>query len=532
MFQKKFGSKKMWLAVAALLCGLASSSTAAGLPPKGQAEHVVVVVWDGMRPDFVTPRFTPNLFALASRGVFFKNHHAAYISSTEVNGTAIATGTHPERSGIYANNDFRPVLGWLGPNATEGLDSVRRADFLTGGQYLLVPTVAEIIQQAGFPTVVAGAKPVVFLHDRSARRTKGAAKDSVLLYKGQTLPKSVLDSLVKVNDDKAFPTNSSVPNKDIDAWTTKALTHGLWKKGVPKYSVLWLSDPDATQHSKGVYADEAIAAIANCDKLLGDVLRALEDKKVLAKTDLFVASDHGFSTIRKGPDVMEALKKAKFKACRKFEDPEPGEVLVVGHGGSTSLYVWEQDAKVIRDLVAFLQGSDFAGVIFSRLPIEGTFPMEQGKISATNVTPDVVFSMRWSDERNEHGAPGLVYSDTGSRGAGTHASLSRYDMNNTLVVAGPDFKKAVVNRLPSGSIDISPTTLWILGIPQPKDSPMDGRVLTEALAAVGTPEAQPETTVINATRDLGWLRWKQYLKLTRLGATTYIDEGNGGCEMK
>ena len=35
------------------------------------AEHVVLVVWDGMRPDFVAPQFCPTLYGLATNGVFF-----------------------------------------------------------------------------------------------------------------------------------------------------------------------------------------------------------------------------------------------------------------------------------------------------------------------------------------------------------------------------------------------------------------------------------------------------------------------------
>ena len=74
----------------------------------GRAEHVVVVVWDGMRPDFITPQYCPNLYSLATNGVFFKNHRCAYVSSTEVNGTALATGVHPGRSRVIANTDYRP----------------------------------------------------------------------------------------------------------------------------------------------------------------------------------------------------------------------------------------------------------------------------------------------------------------------------------------------------------------------------------------------------------------------------------------
>src|ERR1041385_1265110 len=124
---------------------------------RGQAEHVVVVVWDGMRPDFITPQFTPTLYELASRGTFFKNHHSAYISTTEVNGTALATGMHPDRSGIMSNNAYRPDLDWLNSYATQSLDAIRRGDMMTGGHYLEAATVAEILHQAGFPTVIAGA---------------------------------------------------------------------------------------------------------------------------------------------------------------------------------------------------------------------------------------------------------------------------------------------------------------------------------------------------------------------------------------
>src|ERR1044071_467385 len=163
----------------------------------GKAKHVVVVVWDGMRPDFITPQYTPTLYDLARRGVFFKNHHPVYISSTEVNGTALATGDYPIHSGIMANSDYRPLLGWLGPNATEGVEAIRRGDMISDGHYILVPTLAEILHQAGYRTAVAGSKPVALLHDRAIRRPSGAAADSPVVYRGHTIPRSLSETLVK-----------------------------------------------------------------------------------------------------------------------------------------------------------------------------------------------------------------------------------------------------------------------------------------------------------------------------------------------
>ena len=82
----------------------------------GKAEHVVLIVWDGLRPDFVTEQFTPTLYKLGREGVVFQNHHAVYLSATEVNGTALATGAYPAHSGIVANREYRPRINPLKPN--------------------------------------------------------------------------------------------------------------------------------------------------------------------------------------------------------------------------------------------------------------------------------------------------------------------------------------------------------------------------------------------------------------------------------
>jgi arylsulfatase A-like enzyme len=496
---------------------------------KGSAEHVVMVVWDGMRRDFITPQYTPTLYRMAQEGVFFKNHHPVYVTSTEVNGTALATGAYPIRSGIMANSDYRPLLGWLGPNATEGVEAIRRGDEMSDGHYILVPTVAEILHQAGYRTVVAGSKPVVLLHDRALKRASGAAADSPVLYKGRTIPRALIDTLVKVNEDKQFPGTTTYPNTAVDAWTTKALVDGLWKKEVPKFSVLWLSEPDASQHETGVGSDTALGAIASSDKNLATVLTALEKKKLRATTDILVVSDHGFSTISKGPDVVEILKKAGFQATKKFDDPEPGDILVIGLGGSVSFYVVDDDERTTRRLVEFLQGTDFAGVIFSRIRLAGTFPLERVGISTNNGAPDILISMRWTWENNEYGAPGLFAAEGGKKGKGTHASLCPSDLRNTLVATGPDFKQGMIDELPSGNPDLAPTILHILGVPQPAATPMDGRVLREALVgSTPTPSGDPPATkTLEATHDIGLFQWGQYLKFTEYAGRTYFDEGNG-----
>lgn len=171
---------------------LALGLAPANLPAAGKASHVVVIVWDGMRPDFVTDQTTPTLTRLARQGVTFRNHHPVYLSTTEVNGTALATGVYPGESGIIGNKEFRPAINASKRVQTESLATVHKGDRLTGGHYLGFPTVAETLHSHGLRTAIAGAKGVALLHDRAAR---GEHALGVTLFAGKVLPEEYVRTL-------------------------------------------------------------------------------------------------------------------------------------------------------------------------------------------------------------------------------------------------------------------------------------------------------------------------------------------------
>jgi arylsulfatase A-like enzyme len=110
-------------------------------------------------------------------------------------------------------------------------------------------------------------------------------------------------------------------------------------------------------------------------------------------------------------------------------------------------------------------------------------------------------------------------------GKGTHATLSRFDMHNTLIAAGPDFRHGQVDDLPSGNVDLAPTILRILRITPPQQ--LDGRILSEAMLNIDMPILKPETKTTEATKDLPGGTWRQSLQISRVGSTIYLDEGNG-----
>ena len=492
-----------------------------------ESRRVVVVVWDGMRPDFVTAESTPNLWQLAQRGVFFAQHHAVYLSATEVNGTAIATGAYPAHSHVIANTDFRPAIDGQKSVAIEEPATVAQGDAISGGHYLGMTTVAELLHARGERTAIAGSKQVALLHDRASRPdTPGV---SPVVFEGATLPEALGARLSSVHGE--FPATGAGQEKTArDDWTTRVLTTSLWAAGVPIYSLLWLAEPDFSQHAYGPGSAQSLAAIRSSDVNLGRVLAELAKRSLLGDTDVLVVSDHAFSTITRKVDVAVELSVAGFAAKRAVPGGlKSGEVLVVSNGGSTLLFVGNHDAAVVQRLAGFVQTQDWAGVIFSRTPIDGTFALAAAHIDSPEA-PDLVVSLRWNSGKSATGTAGLHTSDLSpsSPKTGNHASLSAYDMHNTLVAAGPDFRSGVRNPLASGNTDLAPTILWLLGYRE-EARKMDGRVLSEALVGRDAPPLREvKAERLNSRRELPGGTWSQYLQIVDINGVRYLDEGNGG----
>src|SRR5437667_4273021 len=127
----------------------------AATPLSNESRHVVIVVWDGMRPDLVSEQNTPMLWKLSREGVTFRNHHAAYPSATMVNGTAMVTGVYPGKNGIIANHVYRPDIDSHRTLDVELRSVVEKGDQPSGGKYISAPTIAELVQRTGARSVIA-----------------------------------------------------------------------------------------------------------------------------------------------------------------------------------------------------------------------------------------------------------------------------------------------------------------------------------------------------------------------------------------
>jgi hypothetical protein len=141
---------------------------------------------------------------------------------------------------------------------------------------------------------------------------------------------------------------------------------------------------------------------------------------------------------------------------------------------------------VVQSVVTFLQKREEVGAIFVNSAygaLNGTLPMPMVHLEATGRAPDIIISYDFDEAAMVAGMPGIEYeSMSTSSNRGMHGSFGPRDVHNTLIAAGPDFKTALVDTLPSGNVDVAPTIAQIFSLSLPG---ANGRPLLEALSSGG-----------------------------------------------
>lgn len=481
-----------------------------GLPeppdrPSPPGRRVIVMVWDGLRPDFVTERHTPRLWAMARDGVRFADSHAAFPTVTRANAATITTGEMPAVHGIAGNAMWLAAVDPARAGSTGDaafLEGVRRA---RGGHLLRRPALGERVAAAGGRTVVVGTGSpgsALLQHPRVAAR--GDLLLHPTMWEGATRE--------QIEADIGPMPSGSLPNTAQNAWFTRAITEIVLPRVRPWLIQFWHTDPDRTQHEHGIGHPRTLRALGDADTNLGAMLDALDRLGIVAETDVIVTSDHGFSTITGHIDVAAELVRAGLKAA-----PESTDVIEAGG----FVYVPDGDAARIRAVVRALQRMEGIGAVFAGAgEIEGTLSREIISARADDA-PAIIYSPDWSDAANSHGYPGSAWSAPTPKAA-THGAISPWDIRTALIAAGPDIRRGGVSDAPAGNTDIAPTVLHLLGIEAEAAGRMHGRVLSEALVN-GSAASSP--AVERITIEAKTVSFRQTVQLATVGATRYVDWG-------
>src|SRR5579864_2741281 len=122
--------------------------------PMAATQRAFLMVWDGLRPDMVSPELTPNLWQLAEDGVWFERSRAVYPTLTRANSPAISTGCRPGRAGVPGNTFLLPTPEGLERFSTGDAESLQALADADGRPVLLVDTLADRVHRAGQTSVV------------------------------------------------------------------------------------------------------------------------------------------------------------------------------------------------------------------------------------------------------------------------------------------------------------------------------------------------------------------------------------------
>lgn len=433
--------------------------------------HLLVVV-DGLRPDYVTPAVMPNLSALGRRGVVFTRHHAVYPTVTRVNASTFSTGAYPGTHGLLGNSVFAPSV-----DATKFLDTADLSQLVAigkaEGQLLTAPTLGSWLQTAGRRMLVvsSGSAGSAFLNNHTV---SGGA----ILHPQFTMP----DSLAEAARSAMPPLPDGAPAAIRDAYAVDLFLKVGIQRVDPTVTVLWLGALDATAHVMGVGAAETIAVLRSVDTQILRVEEGLKSAGLLDSYNIWVTSDHGFSTHTGAPDVSAAIKP--FAGAQSDGTPR-----IVSSGGA--IYVGDRDAATATAaIVSALQRTVGIGAIFTRGlshgALDGGVP---GTLSFDAIQWDhprsaqILFSPDWSDAPNAQDVRGSAASG----GVAGHGSSSPWDIHNTAIAAGVDIKRGIVVDVPSGNVDFAPTFLKALGLATPPS--VQGRPLDEAIINGPMPSA-------------------------------------------
>jgi arylsulfatase A-like enzyme len=137
-------------------------------------------------------------------------------------------------------------------------------------------------------------------------------------------------------------------------------------------------------------------------------------------------------------------------------------------------------------------------------------------------SPDLLVTFPWTSQANAFGVAGgdlACVSGAATLYASDHGSMSPWNIRNTLLGWGPDFKRGVTVSAPAGNVDVAPTVLAALGLDD-RDG-MDGRILAEALA--GGPDPQ-QVAVDTRTYTVRAGSYGAALQVSTVDGHRYVDK--------
>ncbi|MGY5809997.1 alkaline phosphatase family protein [Rhizobium sp. LEGMi198b] len=483
----------------------------------------LIVSFDGLRPDLVSPDLTPNLCRLQALGVTLSEHRTIYPSETRSAFPSLITGATTAGHGMVGNKYIDRSVS--PPRYVDTSDAVllRRLDLASEGRLMSVPSLGEILAARGRPLAVLAtntAGTTRFFHHK-------AEDFGHVRLSGHFREVCTPDGVLRAAEALVGELPPAPPENEPDAagqdWITSAFLNVVWPRYRPDVTVLSFGEPDITSHVHGTGAAATRGIIAHCDRQFGRVLDWWEAEGRTEGVQIMAISDHGHITGHTRVSVADGLRAAGF---RPGIAPGLDVDVVVVPGQVGALYLSDPRDEHVARLVAAIAGEIWCGPIFTRPKneTEGIAPGSLGNhlVLADHVrAPDVSFCFRADHGVDSFGLAGGTFYDNDRRsGLGVHGGLHPNELAAVAIIAGSAFSgRGAISSAPTGICDFAPTILHLLGFSKPES--MRGRILHEILDHGSKPLPHVRREAFEAT--LG--KFRQVLQRVHVGGTIYIESG-------
>lgn len=468
----------------------------------------LIVFFDGLRPDYITPELMPNVYAFSKQGSYGKKHHSVFPTVTRVNSSSYSTGSYPGTNGIMGNTVYFPQVDPLKGLNTGEAKELNRITEATHGNLLTAISLGEALEKAGQRMMVfsSGSSGQALLQNHKIGR--GAIVNTSMI-----LPAELKETLVKALGP--IPAHGK-PNSAQHKWVTDALIQFGFAPDGPLVNAIWFSDPDGAAHSDGIGSVNANASIRSVDEQFGRIIKALEEKGMSKKVNIIISTDHGFVTKKGKLGIADFLIQKGLKQSKESDD------IVAAEG---ALYIKHKDTAIIRKVVEALQQENWVGAIFTKGTkkgdqkgwVPGTLSFESIHWNHPERAADILVDENWSDDKNEAGYAGASFA----RGVAGHGGFSPYEVHIALLAKGPSFKESFESNLPTSNVDIAPTVLSIHKIPAPKT--MEGRAFKELLKQTKESVPSVKQERVETSTLVGGIKYKLILDISVVGKSRYIN---------
>jgi arylsulfatase A-like enzyme len=416
--------------------------------------RAVVVVLDGLRRDLIGEETTPALCRFGARAQGFAAHRSMFPSATRVVSASFATGCHPARHELQGNTLALMEGGRLVYHDAGHPGFLQHKRRVTG-RSLAVPTLAERLAPHGGMILFSNVSPgAAYAHDPDGHAHVYHRAGSFAPGRRRLKGAQALDIAQDAAGERAM---------------TERFIDEVLIERKPPLAILWMGEPDATQHVKPLGSPEHLAVLRQADANAGRVIEALDRLRDAGdEALLIVCSDHGHQTVSRIIDVEAELVAAGLKASAQSDD-----VVTPTSGTSTLVYVHPDHAAKAEAIGAFLAGRDWVDRV-----------VPAAELSSVGQAPHhglaFAVSLRSEDAPNRYGVPGLSYESRPVAGkathldCGQHGGLAKYEQMPFLMIDGAGFVAGALSDAPTSPIDIAPTVLAHLQLPA---EGMDGRAL-------------------------------------------------------